>query len=141
MRQVFGLNELLGGCSGNLTIKVLTGLLLEDLKNSHCLIIGETADDESVVLANMPIIADTLYYEMFDQRIEFVVAGPILVSNYPALTYRVKGECFGFYGRCSTIPKVCGVDLYLSRSYTEVIGDVARQKFSVSVTKLFKKLK
>lgn len=141
MRQEYGLKELRHGFSGNLTTKTLSGLLLEDLKDCHCLIMGSTVDDEIVVLARLSMLSDTLDYDMFDQRIEFVVSGPILIEQFPALTYRVEGCHYGFFGRCSTIPMVCGVDLYLSQSYTGIAGDIVRQKFTVSVAKLIKQIK
>jgi len=141
MRQEYGLKELLQGCSGNLTEKVLSSLLLEDLKNCRCLIMGGSVDDETIILAKLSILSDTLNYDMFDQRIEFVMAGPILIEQFPALTYRVEGSHYGFSGRCSTIPQVCGVDLYLSQTYTGKAGDIVRQKFTVPVAKIIKKIK
>ena len=94
----------------------------------------------AVELAELKIIPGSLYYEMFDQRIEFTVAGEIENNQFVPLTYKVQGNKFGFYGRCSTIPRVCGVDLYLNQSYTQKVGDMIRQNFSVSVKKLFKTL-
>jgi hypothetical protein len=141
MRQERGLELLIQNQRQLITVKHLSGLLLEDLKNCHCLVFGKTKDEVPVLLAGLNIIPDSLYYEMFDQRIEFAVAGEILSNQYVPLTYKVEGEQFGFYGRCSTVPKVCGVDLYLSQSYTEKVGDIARQNFKISVKKLVKQCK
>ena len=141
MRKEYGLEPLVQGLSGHLSAKSLSTLLLVDLKNCHCLIMGRTAHEETVTLAKLLLLPDTLSYEMFDHRIEFTVAGSILSGEFPALTYRVEGELFGFYGRCSTIPRVCGVDLYLSKSYTGVQGEMARQHFALSVPRLFKQVK
>jgi hypothetical protein len=73
---------------------------------------------------------------MFDQRIDLIVAGPILRNDCVPLIYRLQGEQFAISGRCSMIARVCGVDLYLQRSYTGVIGDIARQKFSIALKPL-----
>ncbi|MCK5189718.1 MAG: hypothetical protein KAR12_06650 [Methylococcales bacterium] len=140
MRQEQGLNGLIQSYSGRLTAKNLADLLLEDLEHCHCLIFGRTEDEVAVELAELKIIPGSLYYEMFDQRIEFTVAGEIENNQFVPLTYKVQGNKFGFYGRCSTIPRVCGVDLYLNQSYTQKVGDMVRQNFSVSVKKLFKTL-
>ena len=141
MRQEDGLNQLLSGFSGNLTTKILADLLLEDLKHCQCLIMGKTLAEETVVLAELAILPASLYYEKIDKRIDFTVCGVILNDQFPALTYRVQGLDFAFYGRCSTIARVCGVDLYLSHTYTGKRGDVARQNFSISVKKLLVQVK
>jgi len=141
MRQEQGLEALVRTYTGKLTITVLSELLLEDLKNCCCLISGKAENEQPVLLAELKIISDSLYYDMFDQRIEITVAGEILNDQLVPLIYTVQGELFSFHGRCSTIPQVCGVDLYLSASYTGKKADVVRQKFSVSVKKLFKTLK
>ena len=98
---------------------------------------GKTEDEVAVELAELKIIPGNLYYEMFGQRIEFTVAGEMENNQFVPLTYKLQGNKYGFYVRCSTIPRVCGVDLYLSQSYTQRVGDMARQNFSVSVKKLF----
>jgi len=140
MRQEKGLNALKEGCSERITTTVLSRLLLNDLENCHCLIFGKTKEEVPVLLAELKIIPQSLEYEMFDQRIDFAVSGDIINHQYVPLTYVVQGDKYSFNGRCSTIPKVCGVDLYLSKSYTEQTGDRVRQKFSISVKKLVKTL-
>jgi len=75
------------------------------------------------------------------QRIEFVVEGKIINDQYPAITYTVNAATFRFYGRCSTIPQICGVDLYLDKSYTEKTGDPVIQKFRIPVHKLYRAVK
>ena len=92
-------------------------------------------------LPKLHVLLESIYYDMFDQRIDFVVSGVILNDQFPALTYDVQGVNVGFYGRCSTIARVCGVDLYLNHSYTSKQGDVARQGFSISVARLYKQVK
>lgn len=141
MRQEQGLEALVHAYTGKLTVSVLSELLLEDLKSCKCSISGKLENEQSVLLAELSIIPDSLFYDMFDQRIEFTVAGEIVSDQFVPLIYTVQGELFSFYGRCSTIPQVCGVDLYLSASYTGRKTDLVRQKFSVSVKHLFKTLK
>jgi len=121
----------------------LTDLLMDDLKEASCSIFGETVDEQAVFLAELKIKMDSLnlYHGMFHQHIEFVVEGAIINEQYPALTYTVKGDTLLFFGRCSTIPQICGVDLYLDKSYTEKKGDYVKQKFTIPVNKLFKLVK
>ncbi|MCK5889161.1 MAG: hypothetical protein KAG19_04390 [Methylococcales bacterium] len=138
MRKEKGLDALTEYCDRRLTASTLSTLLREDLSECYCSIFGRDNNEESTLLAILSIIPESLEYEQFDQRIDFVVSGVIQVDAYVPLTYRVQGKYYEFYGRCSTTPKVCGVDLYLSKSYTEKAGDMARQRFSVSVKKLLK---
>lgn len=138
MRQEEGLDILIHHQKRNISEKILSQLLLTDLQACYCDIFGKTDDDLPILLAKLDIIPDSLYYEMFDQRIDFTVAGIIMSNQSVPLTYKVHGEKYSFHGRCSTILKVCGVDLYLSKSYTEKIGESARQPFSISVKKLLK---
>ncbi len=140
MRQDQGLDKLINQQNGKISAKVLSELLMDDLAACSCKIFGKTVDEAPVLLAELTIIPDSLYYEMFDHRIDFSVAGQIENDQYVPLTYRVEGKKYSFYGRCSTIPKVCGVDLYLNKSYTEKAGDYARQNFSISIKKLLKSL-
>jgi hypothetical protein len=44
-------------------------------------------------------------------------------------------------GRCSIIARVCGVDLYMCNNYSEQIGDTVRQRFSLSIPALLKRIK
>ena len=138
MRQEQGLEALIHQQNARMSGKVLSKLLLDDLSNASCNIFGKTADEVPILLAELKIIPDSLYYEMFDQRIDFTVLGEITNNQYVPLTYRVEGEKYSFHGRCSTIFKVCGVDLYLSKTYTEKLGDIARQHFTISIKKLLK---
>lgn len=133
MRQLFGLENLRRRQPGRLNAQKLAELLLADLRNCRCFIYGCIGDDDRIVLAELDLIADTLSYEMFDHRIDFVVAGSILRNDCLPLTYRLQGDQFAMIGRCSMIARVCGVDLYLQRSYTGIVGDIARQKFSIPI--------
>lgn len=93
-----------------------------------------------MLLAELALLPETLVYDNFDQRIDFVVCGAILRNDYVPLTYLLQAESLVICGRCSVIPKVCGVDLYLQHSYTCVVGDIARQKFALPVNHLLKML-
>jgi len=140
MRQEQGLEILTRGQRGQVSEKILSKLLLKDLEQCCCRIFGENSADEAVLLAELKLLPETLTYEMFDQRIELIVVGDIINNQYVPLTYQVQGKEYSFHGRCSVIPKVCGVDLYLSKTYTEVLGGSVRQRFFVSVKKLLKSL-
>ncbi len=140
MRKEQGLKQLVENYTGNITIDILARLLMEDLKSAECFIFGQTKEDKIILLTELNIIPDSLFYEQFDKRIEFTVAGEILNGQYVPLTYLVRGDKFKFSGRCSIIPRVCGVDLYLSSSYTGSAGDIVRQNFSVTIKKLIKTL-
>ena len=143
MREYQNLELLVKRHNGAVNKTVFGDLLINDLKHSCCLIFGETVDEQPVLLAELKIQADSLYLDsgMFHQRIEFEVEGEIVNDQYPPLTYSVNGDTFRFYGRCSTIPQICGVDLYLDKSYTEKVGDRVKQKFTIPVYKLFRSLK
>ena len=140
MRQEQGLKSLTRQQRGQVSAKTLSKLLLDDLEQCCCKIFGKTTSEELVLLAELKLVEGSLYYEMFDQRIELVVEGEIINDRYVPLIYQVEGEHYNFHGRCSVIPKVCGVDLYLSKTYTEKLGDRVRQRFFVSVKQLLKML-
>ncbi len=118
-------------------------LIMDDLKQSSCMIYGENADEELVLLAELKTQIDTIKLNsgLFQQSIEFVVEGKITNDQYPAITYSVHGTTFRFYGRCSTIPQVCGVDLYLDKNYTGKSGDYVKQKLTIPVSKLYRSVK
>lgn len=136
MRQIHGLEQLRSQHPGGLNAAQMAECLLDDLRQCRCTIYGCIGDDDKIVLAELDLLEDTLAYEMFDQRIDFIVAGAILRADCVPLTYRLQGKLFSITGRCSMIAKVCGVDLYLQSSYSGVIGDISRQKFSIAVKPL-----
>ncbi len=143
MRKYQNLDLLVKSHKGVVNKTEFSNLLLDDLEQSHCFIFGETAGEQAVLLADLKIQAESLCLNsgIFHQRIEFMVEGEIKNDQYPPLTYSVNGNTCRFYGRCSTIPQICGVDLYLDKSYTKRIGDRVRQKFIIPVYKLFRSLK
>jgi len=104
MRQIHGLEKLVEQQPGRLNAQKLTELLLTDLRDCRCSIYGTIGDDDKVLLAELALLPDSLAYEMFDQRIDLIVAGPILRNDCVPLTYRLQGEQFALSGRCSMIP-------------------------------------
>ena len=143
MRKYQNLNLLVKHNNGVENKTGFADLLVDDLRQSSCFVFGETKDEQPVLLAELKTQVDSIKLDsgLFHLAIEFVVEGDIVNNQYPALTYSVNGATFRFYGRCSTIPQVCGVDLYLDKSYTENVGDRVKQKFTIPVNKLFKSLK
>lgn len=139
MRQIHGLEIIHQQANGKLNPAKLADILLSDLQNCRCQIYGCIAADSAILLAELSLLPETLTYEMFDQRLDFCVAGAILRSDTVPLTYRLQGKTLGITGRCSMIPRVCGVDLYLQHSYTGRVGDIARQKFSLPLKPLLVK--
>lgn len=143
MRKYQHLDLLINNHNETVDKAAFAALLIDDLKQSCCLIYGKTDDEQPVLLAELTTQTDSLHLHtgFLHQRIEFVVRGKIINEQYPPLTYSVKGSTCGFHGRCSTIPQICGVDLYLDKSYTEKVGDEVKQKFTMPVNKLFRSLK
>ncbi len=141
MKHYHGLQNLSRRYEGMLNTQRLAELLLDDLQGCRCNIYGCIGNDDKIVLAELRLISESLVFDSFDQRIDFVVSGLILRNDCVPLTYRLQGGEFAISGRCSMIGKVCGVDLYLQASYTGIIGDIARQKFAIAVKPLLKILK
>jgi hypothetical protein len=138
MRRINGLKKLFELHPQRLNALKLVDILLADLQNCRCHIYGCIDDDDKILLATLFLRPDTLDYDQFDQRIDLQVCGPILRADCPPLTYALQGVHFGLSGRCSMLNNVCGVDLYLPRSYTGKVGDIANQKFSIAVDALLK---
>ncbi len=138
MKRFHGLSQLIPSGSHTPKAQDLAQALLDDLHPCQCQIYGCIANDDTIVLATLNLVPDSLAYDAFDQRLDFIMAGPILRNDCVPLTYRLQGKQFAISGRCSVLAKVCGVDLYLHRSYTGIIGDVARQYFSLPIKPLLK---
>lgn len=138
MRQQYGLAELVNGLPQRLTLKALAALLLADLETCHGSIYGKDNNDNDILLVELTL--DELSYEIFDHRIDLKLSGDILNTQFPPLTYQVAGDTYYFKGRCSVLACVCGVDLYLSKSFQQPVGATAYQAFQISVTELFKRV-
>lgn len=137
MRQMHGLTSLIENVGKRLTIKYLAELLMEDLQDCHCLIYGRL-QDESILLAKLSLAPGSLQYEMFDQRIDLALSGEITRDDCVPLTYRLQGQKFSITGRCSVLPRVCGVDWYIGGGYSGTASDQARLKFKIDVKEVFR---
>jgi len=140
MKRFHGLQDFADQTAGPLSYRALADWLLPRFTKAYCEIFGNLAD-APLLLARLDLIPQTLDYDAFDQRLDFVVGGTILRNDCVPLTYRLAAGEFGISGRCSMIGKVCGVDLYLQRSYTGTVGDIARQKFSIDLKTLLTQAK
>jgi hypothetical protein len=136
MREFHGLEKLCATKDRRVHSVDLAQLLISDLAESQLIIYGRNSSEQQLVLAVLELLAEDVQYDSFDQRLDLVFTGEIISDASPALTYCLQGKLFSVAGRCSSIGKVCGVDLYLSQSYTGNIGDVARQKFSIFLKSL-----
>ncbi len=136
MRKFHGLKKLCENHQSLLTKNQLAQLLIEDLQKSQMRIYGKDTEDKPILLAVLPLQFESLQYSSFEQRLDLVFIGEIVADSSLALTYCLQGLEFSVTGRCSTIPKVCGVDLYLSRSFSGKIGDTVRQPFAISLKDL-----
>lgn len=135
MRQYHGLDSLCATIAGQQTMAKLAACLLEDLRQCRCTLYGNLGDDNRVVLAELALDVDSLFYERFEQRIDLRLAGPILRDDCVPLTFRLAGQRFAVTGRCSALPHVCGRDLYL-RGYSGQLGDMARLRFEIPLKHL-----
>jgi hypothetical protein len=141
MKQLHGLEKLRQKHAGTINTAKLAEILIDDLRYCECTIYGCIGDDDQIILAKLSLLPEALNYEMFDQRLDLNVEGRILRNDCVPLTYCLQGELFSMTGRCSIIARVCGVDLYMCNNYSEQIGDTVRQRFSLSIPALLKRIK
>ncbi len=127
LHGLFALSELL---PERFSEKKLAEVLLQDLEACRLIIYGSEGE-QPVVLAELEVQAEDRVYDPFDKRIDLMLTGKITRDDCPPLTYCLQGKQFSVTGRCSMIPKVCGVDLYLSHSYSGKKGEVIRQKLNI----------
>ncbi len=137
MREIQGVVELVNDNCQRLSYQILAEQLLEDMQNSHFFVYGKQ-QDVPVVLADLSLAEDSLVYDAWDKRLDLMFSGVIQRDDCAPLTYRVQGQCLTVSGRCSVIPKVCGVDLYLSHSYSGRKGDRVYQKFAIKLADVMK---
>ncbi len=140
MKTLDGLKTLSEALSEHFTEQRLAEMLLQDLDNCRLTING-AMHEQPVVLAELGAQTEGIVYEPFDKRIDLMLEGRILRDDCPPLTYCLQGKRFRISGRCSMIPKVCGVDLYLSHSYSGKRGDVVRQKMKIYLAEVMQALK
>ena len=135
MKHYHGLEKWFALTDGHADNSAFVNWLLDDLQDCHFDIYGQIENDQ-ILLARLSLLQSSLTYESFDQRIDFVVVGPILSNDCVPLNYRLQGRTFAMTGRCSMISKVCGVDLYLQSTYSGEVGDIARHKLAISMKSL-----
>ncbi|WP_031432801.1 hypothetical protein [Methylomarinum vadi] len=139
MKQLHGLESLRQNSRERLGHPILAEQLLRDLRHCRCLLYGQR-EGASVLLAELDGQDDSLYYERFDQRIDLTLTGEIVRDDCVPLTYRLQGEHLVVTGRCSMLPKVCGVDWYIGAGYSGKAGERARLKFKIDVKEVLKKV-
>jgi hypothetical protein len=130
MKTLHGLTQLSEALPERFTDKQLVTMILQDLENCRLTIQGNVAD-QPVVLAELETLQDSVIYEPFDKRFDLLLQGRIVRDDCPPLTYCLQGKQLAISGRCSIIPRVCGVDLYLNHSYSGKKGDFVRQKLKL----------
>lgn len=139
MKVISGIDSLRLRHDGRLTRAALAGMLLKDLNACQCMLYGQQ-EDQAVVLARLALRPGSLIHERFDARIDLLLEGEILRDDCVPLTYRFQGEHLTITGRCSMIPKVCGVDWYLGTGYSGRKGDTALLKFKIVVAEILTKM-
>lgn len=140
MKQIHGVKALFNQ-QAPLSYSGLAAALLFDLQDCRLFIYGDTGGAASVQLAELQLVPQSLSYDSFDQRIDFTLQGNIQRNDCVPLTYRLQGQQFRMTGRCSMIGRVCGVDLYLSKTYSGLVGAAVQQRISLPLKPLLEQLK
>ncbi|WP_198243052.1 hypothetical protein [methane-oxidizing endosymbiont of Gigantopelta aegis] len=140
MKKLHGIDVLFKPCQRVLTDRRIADVLLKDLAHCRFYIYGDYKG-EHIILAELVLQEESLQYEPFDKRIDLSMAGVIKRTDSVPLTYRLQGEVFGVSGRCSVIPKVCGVDFYMGQSYSGNVGERIQMKFKIKLADIKKQLK
>lgn len=140
MKRLHGLESLMQNSRERLGHQILAERLQRDLRHCRCFIYGQK-DGASVLLAELDGQDDSLFYERFDQRIDLALTGEIARDDCVPLAYRLQGEHLAVTGRCSMLPKVCGVDWYIGAGYSGKVGERARLKFKIDVKEVLKKVR
>jgi len=139
MRQLNGLEKFLSTHSGFIKAEQVAQYIQAQFSNSHLLVYAEPLNEQQTLLADLTLNGELASYEPYAQRLEFIYTGYVDSCLIP-LSYTINGVDLSFCGRCSVLPKVCGVDLYFS-NYTRQEGFFARQKITISIKELVKQLK
>ena len=139
MKKLHGIDVLFKPCQQALTDRCITDALLKDLAHCRLYIYGD-CNGEDIILAELVLQEESLQYEPFDKRIDLTVAGVIKRADGVPLTYRLQGDVFSISGRCSVIPKVCGVDFYIGQSYPGDVGERVQIKFKIKLADVKKQL-
>jgi len=139
MRQLTGLERLLENHTGFIKPEQVAQYMQAQFKESHLLVYAEPLGEQKTLLADLAIINDQMDYDLYQQRLELVFIGTVIDEKIP-LTYTIHGQDLSYLGRCSVIPKVCGVDLYFA-NYVQSKGQEIRQKIIIPIKDLVKQLK
>ncbi len=137
MRHYQGLEYFHAQQTGLPSTHALANWLARDFQHSDCLIYGKNEHEEQISLAQLQLQSESWLCIQIEDRIDFVMQGHIIRTDYVPLLYTVQGRHVRFSGRCSTIGKVCGADLYLANYPTEV-GAAIQQRFSIALKPLLK---
>jgi len=139
MRQLIGLERFLINHTGFIKPEQVAQYMQTQFKESHLLVYAEPLGEQKTLLADLTIINDQMNYDLYQQRLELVFIGTVIDEKIP-LTYTIHGQDLSYLGRCSVIPKVCGVDLYFA-NYVQSKGQKIRQKIIIPIKDLVKQLK
>ena len=138
MRELKGLGLFLDNYTGMIKANTVAEFMQSQFSVSHLRVYADPLEEEKItLLADLSL--QEFSYDAFEQSIIWIFMGTVLDASIP-LTYRIDGQQLQFTGRCSVIPKVCGVDLYFSH-YQQQQGVRVRQKITVSIRDLVKQLK
>ncbi len=139
MRQLTGLEHFFTHHSGTIKAEPVAEFMQKQFNGSHLVVYAEPLSEQKTVIATLALNSEMNAYDAYAQRLEMIFMGEVTNESIP-LTYTINGLDLSFYGRCSVLSKVCGVDLYFS-NYKRVEGSVARQKITISIKELVKELK
>jgi hypothetical protein len=131
MRQLTGLECFFIENSGSIKAEQAAQFMQEQFRNSQLTVYAEPLSEQQTVLATLDISKEIIEYDAYAQRLEFVFIGTDVSEKIP-LTYTINGVDLRYIGRCSVLPKVCGVVLYFS-NYHRIKNSVARLNVVVSI--------
>lgn len=139
MRQLTGLTHFFDKYTGTIKAGQVAEFMQEQFAGSDLIVYAEPLSEQKTILAKLSFAAEMVNYDSYAQRLEFVFIGTVIDEQIP-LTYIISGLNLTFFGRCSVLPKVCGVDLYFS-NYKRSKNFCVRQKITISIKDLVKELK
>jgi len=139
MRQLTGLESFFINHSGSIKAEQVARFIQEQFSSCQLVVYAEPLSEQKTVLAELDIDAEMTNYDSYAQRLELIFSGTVNDEKIP-LTYTINGLDLAYFGRCSVLSKVCGVDLYFS-NYQRIKGSSARQKITISIKELVKQLK
>lgn len=139
MRQLTGLESFFTQHQGSVTAEQVAQFMQEQFNHCQLVVYAEPLSEQKTVLARLDINKEMISYDAYAQRLEFVFIGTVDSEEIP-LTYTINGAMLNYFGRCSVLSKVCGVDLYFS-NYKRIAGSSVRQKITISIRDLVRQLK